>query len=68
MSIIVVTRILQFLEGVIFISTETIRMKPTAPSVIQDSWKTNPDKRTCDACDYKTFCKTSASTKKLSVP
>jgi len=36
--------------------------------VIQDSWKTNPDKRTCDACDYKTFCKTSASTKKLTVP
>lgn len=36
--------------------------------VIQDSWKTNPDKRTCDACDYKTFCKSSASKKKLTVP
>jgi len=36
--------------------------------VIQASWKTNPDKRTCDACDYKTFCKNSASTKKLTVP
>lgn len=36
--------------------------------VIQDSWKTNPDKRTCDACDYKTFCKSSASTRKLTVP
>lgn len=36
--------------------------------VIQTSWKTNPDKRTCDACDYKTFCKNSASTKKLTVP
>jgi len=36
--------------------------------VIQTSWKTNPDKRTCDACDYKTFCKSSASTKKLTVP
>ncbi|MDY9924306.1 hypothetical protein [Methanobacterium sp.] len=36
--------------------------------VIQTSWKTNPDKRTCDACDYKTFCKSSASKKKLTVP
>lgn len=36
--------------------------------VIQSSWKTNPDKRTCDACDYKTFCRSSASTKKLTVP
>jgi len=36
--------------------------------VIQTSWKTNPDKRTCDACDYKTFCRSSVSKKKLTVP
>ncbi|NYB53057.1 MAG: PD-(D/E)XK nuclease family protein [Methanobacteriaceae archaeon] len=36
--------------------------------VIQSSWKTNPDRRKCDACDYKSFCKSSASPKKLTVP
>ncbi len=23
---------------------------------IKSSWNPNPDKRTCDACDFKTFC------------
>jgi len=23
---------------------------------IQSSWKANPDKRTCDACDFRNFC------------
>jgi len=36
--------------------------------VIQNSWKTNPNKRTCDACDYKTFCKDSGSNKRMTVP
>ncbi len=36
--------------------------------VIQSSWETNPEKRTCDACDFKTFCKDSDSKKKLTVP
>lgn len=36
--------------------------------VIQNSWKTNPEKRTCDACDYKTFCQNSGSKKRITVP
>lgn len=36
--------------------------------VIQNSWKTNPEMKTCDACDYKTFCKDSISKKKLTAP
>ena len=24
---------------------------------IQDAWKAQGDERTCDACDFKTFCK-----------
>ncbi len=36
--------------------------------VIQSSWKTNPDKRTCDACDFKTFCNNPDSTKKFTIP
>ena len=26
---------------------------------IKSSWNPNPDRRTCDACDFKTFCKRS---------
>ena len=47
---------------------ETSIINEVDGQVIQSSWKTNPDKRTCDACDYKTFCDSSASTKKLTVP
>ena len=36
--------------------------------VIQSSWKTNPEKKTCKACDYKTFCKDSSIKKKIVVP
>jgi CRISPR/Cas system-associated exonuclease Cas4 (RecB family) len=36
--------------------------------VIQSSWKTNPDKRTCDACDFKTFCNNSGSNKQFTIP
>ena len=32
---------------------------------IQSSWDPNPEKRTCDACDFNTFCKESKSTKKF---
>ena len=32
---------------------------------IQCSWKPNPEKRTCDACDFNTFCKESKSSKKF---
>lgn len=32
---------------------------------IKSSWIPNPDKRTCDACDFKTFCNKSETTKKL---
>ena len=36
---------------------------------IKSSWIPNPDKRTCDACDFRTFCKKSDSTKNvLTVP
>jgi hypothetical protein len=30
---------------------------------IQASWKANPDKRTCDACDFRTFCRESKTGK-----
>ncbi|AEG17841.1 PD-(D/E)XK nuclease family protein [Methanobacterium paludis] len=30
---------------------------------IQSSWKINPEKRTCDACDFRTFCKESKTGK-----
>ena len=32
---------------------------------IQSSWDPKPEKRTCDACDFNTFCKDSKSTKKF---
>jgi hypothetical protein len=32
---------------------------------IQSSWKINPEKRTCDACDFKTFCKDSAARRRF---
>lgn len=36
---------------------------------IKSSWIPNPDKRTCDACDFRTFCRKSESTKNvLTVP
>ncbi len=36
---------------------------------IKSSWIPNPEKRTCDACDFKTFCAKSESTKNvLTVP
>lgn len=36
---------------------------------IKSSWNPNPEKRTCDACDFRTFCKKSESTKNvLTVP
>lgn len=36
---------------------------------IKSSWIPNPDKRTCDACDFRTFCMKSESTKNvLTVP
>jgi hypothetical protein len=36
---------------------------------IKSSWNPNPEKRTCDACDFRTFCNKSESTKNvLTVP
>ena len=32
---------------------------------IQSSWDPKPEKRTCDACDFNTFCKDSKSSKKF---
>ncbi len=32
---------------------------------IKSSWNPNPEKRTCDACDFRTFCKKSESTKNV---
>ena len=35
---------------------------------IQKSWKANPERRTCDTCDFKTFCKESDLIKEITVP
>ena len=35
---------------------------------IQDAWKAEADKRTCSACDFKTFCKNSNQTKEFKIP
>lgn len=35
---------------------------------IQNSWKANPERRTCDACDFKTFCKETDLIKEITVP
>lgn len=36
---------------------------------IQDSWKANADERTCNACDFKTFCKKhKAKNKDFNIP
>ena len=36
---------------------------------IQDAWKAQGDERTCDACDFKTFCKNKKTkTKEFTIP
>ena len=35
---------------------------------IQNSWEAKPERRTCDACDFQTFCTNPAGRKKPTVP
>ena len=44
---------------------ETCIIKETKGCKIQDAWKANAEKRTCEACDFKTFCKNAKNIKKL---
>ena len=36
---------------------------------IQDAWKADSDERTCNACDFRTFCKNnSVKNKHIKIP
>lgn len=48
---------------------ETSLIKEIKGCKIQDAWRADGDKRTCDACDFKTFCKNKkCETKEFKIP
>ncbi|MBQ6628454.1 MAG: PD-(D/E)XK nuclease family protein [Methanobrevibacter sp.] len=48
---------------------ENSLIKETKGCKIQDAWKAEADKRTCSACDFRTFCKNNSDiTKDFKIP
>ena len=55
-------------DSVVF-DIESSLIKEIQGCKIQDAWKGDSDKRTCDACDFRTFCKNnSVKTKDFKIP
>jgi len=59
---------LEKFDNVVF-NIESSLIKEIKGCKIQDAWKGESDERTCNACDFKTFCKNnSVKTKDFKIP
>ena len=55
-------------DNVVF-NIESSLIKEIKGCKIQEAWKADSDERTCNACDFRTFCKNnSVKTKDIKIP